>query len=339
VSAVSISADTVVLLGRVAPLADDALYIEGVATTKHRHSKEVPLSAGLVRVDGGLTTWTPGLLPNKVRVELPIPLFWNHELDRKIGEVFALGATDLALHFRACIAPPGTAGYDSELQSRVWRNVCSGKALAASIGVRRAPTSDGSWRLDELSVCVASSNRFARITKIRTPDGEVLEFKSQPITLEAMRLEWEEAHKQTTMPAQRLQELVADLRRATPELGTVDGMPSRLKTIGKKIGKITRDAAGNATIEITEMAEAYGGADPAQVGDKPTTRAEGTGTARTQGTPLTYCDVWRDGIRYTVGNMVTHKGALWHCRADKTTDRPGTSHDWKLMHKSIERAS
>lgn len=301
-NAVSISADRVVLLGRVAPVAADGLFIEGIATTKHRHSKEVPLPAGVIRPDGGTTTWTSGLFPKKVRVDLPIPLHWNHELDTKIGEVFALGATDLALHFRACIFPIGTAGCDSELLSRVWRNVRSGKALAASVGVKHPPTSDGSWHLDELSVCVTGSNRFARITNIRAPNGEgLLERAPQPITLETLRDAWLEDREAS---------------RADPHWLAIDAF-TRFRQGMRQLG-VEENAVQHVRDSFTQFRQAM-----RQLGI-------------TKGTPSIYLGVWKPG-EYSEGNTVTHNGVLWHCETNVTTDKPGTSSSWRMMHKSVER--
>jgi len=50
-----------------------------------------------------------------------------------------------------------------------------------------------------------------------------------------------------------------------------------------------------------------------------------------------YCGVWEQAT-YGAGTMVTHNGQLWFAQAASTTGRPGNSPDWKLMHKSLEKA-
>jgi hypothetical protein len=67
-------------------------------------------------------------------------------------------------------------------------------------------------------------------------------------------------------------------------------------------------------------------------------KAAGERAALNGAVPVTYWGVWKDGNEYRFGNMVTDAGCLWHCEAEKVTDRPGKSPNWKLMHKSHERA-
>jgi hypothetical protein len=50
-----------------------------------------------------------------------------------------------------------------------------------------------------------------------------------------------------------------------------------------------------------------------------------------------YAGVWEQAT-YGAGTMVTHNGQLWFAQAASTTGRPGNSPDWKLMHKSLEKA-
>lgn len=49
---------------------------------------------------------------------------------------------------------------------------------------------------------------------------------------------------------------------------------------------------------------------------------------------IAYCGVWRGSEEYRRGSVVTDRGTLWHCDADGTKDRPGTSDAWTLMVKS-----
>lgn len=46
---------------------------------------------------------------------------------------------------------------------------------------------------------------------------------------------------------------------------------------------------------------------------------------------MIYKDIWKDG-EYEHGDVVTWAGSSWHCQAD-TTDKPGTSDNWRLMVK------
>lgn len=59
--------------------------------------------------------------------------------------------------------------------------------------------------------------------------------------------------------------------------------------------------------------------------------------AATRAGPTTYQGVWREDGEYSRGNIVTDKGTLWHCEADRVATRPGDGPGWKLMHKNMER--
>lgn len=47
-----------------------------------------------------------------------------------------------------------------------------------------------------------------------------------------------------------------------------------------------------------------------------------------------YAGVWEQGPTYYRGAMTTDHGTLWHCEAESTTARPGSSSDWRLMVKN-----
>jgi hypothetical protein len=311
----SISANRVVPLRRVAPLADDGLHIEGICTTLGWCAKEVPVAPGFVRL-------TPGLIPKQVRTNaLPIPLYLDHEYDKKIGEVYALGATDLALHYLACIVPPGTAGFDSDLLARVWHDVLTGKAPAVSIGVKRASASNGSWRLDELSVCAVSRNPFARILKIKAPNGEMLERESLPITHEAVQAaarEQREPARTVTLQMQQQGKVtkVGKIIRDDKGSTTIEIREGPSMTL-TKIGKLVRDGQGNATFAVTEVT--------------PQVRTDSS----TEPPFEWWGGIWEAGQQYRRGQSATHKGVMWFARRD-TTSKPGTDDSWQLMHKSME---
>jgi hypothetical protein len=52
--------------------------------------------------------------------------------------------------------------------------------------------------------------------------------------------------------------------------------------------------------------------------------------------PACYLGTWKSDAVYSRAQMVTDHGTLWHCEADQTTDRPGKSPAWRMMHKSME---
>jgi hypothetical protein len=48
---------------------------------------------------------------------------------------------------------------------------------------------------------------------------------------------------------------------------------------------------------------------------------------------MRYCDVWREGTEYTVGDTVTHQGSAWVCRRP-TVGRPNEDFvGWQLIVK------
>jgi len=52
--------------------------------------------------------------------------------------------------------------------------------------------------------------------------------------------------------------------------------------------------------------------------------------------PLYDGDVWDLGAKYSRGTCVTFGGTMWVCRADHTSDKPGTNSSWRLMAKSAD---
>lgn len=48
---------------------------------------------------------------------------------------------------------------------------------------------------------------------------------------------------------------------------------------------------------------------------------------------ISYRGVWREGDDYREHDVTTHSGCLWFCQTP-TTERPGSSNDWRLMQKN-----
>ncbi|MGI9043506.1 MAG: hypothetical protein ACR2GK_05210 [Gemmatimonadaceae bacterium] len=175
---------------------NDGLIIEGIGTTIDWNASDVPFAVGLIQAQ-------PGLQPRKMEDCLPLPLLWRHEWDKPLGSMFAASATETAVHFRACIVPPGTPGYDGDLLFRVWDDVRSGAAPAVSFA-SHAPARDGAWRGSELSVTPAGGNPFAIITRATFPDGHTITREAPAFTREAAQLAWlkfNEGHKQARAAA------------------------------------------------------------------------------------------------------------------------------------------
>jgi hypothetical protein len=47
-----------------------------------------------------------------------------------------------------------------------------------------------------------------------------------------------------------------------------------------------------------------------------------------------YCGTFVKGQAYHRGQLVTHAGSLWHCRAGETGSTPGTDANWQLAVKA-----
>jgi hypothetical protein len=294
------------VLRSVEPVDRDGLMLQGIATTRDWNAIEVRLAAGLVRLDGSTTTRRAGLVPRKLQAEPPYPLLWKHDWAKPIGQVFELSATDLELHFRACIASPGTPGYDTTLLMQAWAEVRAGVIAGVSIWSDGLPAADGSWRLKELSVGPKGGNRFARITRATFPDGHVVEHGAKPITREAAQRAWLEFEE-----AQRLKQSAGPLRAGHQGLVT-------------KVGRIVRDSRGNATIEITEITPP---------GSAPSLERTRSVDSDDEQPPDRWRGIWAEGKQYRRGDTATYGGALWYAHRE-TTSKPGTSPDWQLMAKS-----
>lgn len=94
-------------------------------------------------------------------------------------------------------------------------------------------------------------------------------------------------------------------------------------------------------IELLKPLRGYAEAMADSIGKREATvngnRAAAVETRATEAPPATYRGTWTADAEYRRGSMVTLNGVLWHAEKDRVTDRPGTSPDWKLMHKSMEK--
>ena len=50
-----------------------------------------------------------------------------------------------------------------------------------------------------------------------------------------------------------------------------------------------------------------------------------------------YCGIWQRASDYSRGDLATHRGGLFACIKHGTTDEPGTSSDWQLKAKGMQR--
>jgi hypothetical protein len=147
------------------------LVIEGVATTPR--PVEIPLPAGLYRIQDGKTTRMVALDPMEAVFSLPLPLLLSHDQKAPVGEVYELRATPAALRFKAIIAAPGADGFDADLVRDVARRVQAGELLRVSVlnrslNIYNAPKR---WRAVELSLVEEAANPDAVVERITAPDG------------------------------------------------------------------------------------------------------------------------------------------------------------------------
>lgn len=59
----------------------------------------------------------------------------------------------------------------------------------------------------------------------------------------------------------------------------------------------------------------------------------------TEARPSTYLGKWVADSTYRYGDEVTHRGLLFHCWQDGTTDVPGESKNWQMKHKDLSKGS
>lgn len=48
---------------------------------------------------------------------------------------------------------------------------------------------------------------------------------------------------------------------------------------------------------------------------------------------MMYAGIFRDGERYSKGDVVTYSGSMWHCNVNDTQSAPKTNNDWTLVVK------
>jgi hypothetical protein len=98
------------------------------------------------------------------------------------------------------------------------------------------------------------------------------------------------------------------------------------KTLSAAGWRVMRDG-------VKDTAVKQGESDPREF-TVSTTLTSGRVETKTMRLPaMIYKEVWREG-EFVCGDVVTWSGSAWHCQADKTNHKPGTSADWKLMVKS-----
>ena len=131
------------------------------------------------------------------------------------------------------------------------------------------------------------------------------------------------------------------------EVATIVGLAMKAATapLSAEIGLVTRELATlRAQVSALESRPAVSG----PVGPPGPAGADGVaGPAGADGAagpvgpagPVgkfadSYKDVFVVGGTYAAGDLVTDDGAVWICKAETTTDRPGRSSAWRLIWKS-----
>ncbi len=133
--------------------------------------------------------------PMGAKFSLPMPLLWQHQASKPIGEVYFAKATKAGIPFKARIAKTDEPGTLKDRLDEAWQSIKLGLVRAVSIGFKSLKYSimdDGGyefseWEWLELSAVTIPANAEATITSIRSFDleqraasGRALEVEHHP---------------------------------------------------------------------------------------------------------------------------------------------------------------
>lgn len=120
--------------------------------------------------------------PMGAKFALPMPLLWQHQHDKPVGNVEFAKPTKAGIPFKARIAKVEEAGTLKDRVDEAWQSVKSGLVRAVSIGFRALEhsrmESGGlrfiSWEWMELSLVTIPANSQAVITAVKSIDQQHL---------------------------------------------------------------------------------------------------------------------------------------------------------------------
>jgi len=120
--------------------------------------------------------------PMGAKFALPMPLLWQHEHDKPVGNVEFAAPTKAGIPFKARIAKVDEPGTLKDRVDEAWQSVKAGLVRAVSIGFRSLEHSRMetgglrfiSWEWMELSLVTIPANSEAVITAIKSIDRQQL---------------------------------------------------------------------------------------------------------------------------------------------------------------------
>lgn len=143
---------------------DDKREIEGMATTI-----EVDRMGDVVEPKGGV-------------FKLPVPLLWQHQSDKPIGNVVSAKVSAKGIEIRAKLAKIADPGVLRDRLDEAWQSIKLGLVRGFSIGfnpLEQAQIKDTysyrytSWELLEVSAVTIPANASATISNVKSLDTEL----------------------------------------------------------------------------------------------------------------------------------------------------------------------
>lgn len=150
-------------------------------------------------IEGIASTPTPDRVgdivePLGAKFKVPMPLLWQHQHDKPVGEVTFAKPTKAGIPFRAKIAKIDEAGTLKDRLDEAWQSVKAKLVRAVSIGFRSLEHSyiDGtggirfeSWEWMELSLVTIPANSEATIDAVKNIDAAIR--NGRPVQLKSAR--------------------------------------------------------------------------------------------------------------------------------------------------------
>jgi HK97 family phage major capsid protein/HK97 family phage prohead protease len=130
--------------------------------------------------------------PKGAEFSLPIPLLWQHDRSRPIGEVVKASVQDDGIHVEARIAKVDEPGLLKDLLDLSWQSIRTGLVKGLSVGFRpldytRIPSGGyhiKRWRWAELSAVTLAENTDASILSVKSADTAIrAALRPTPVTV------------------------------------------------------------------------------------------------------------------------------------------------------------
>jgi hypothetical protein len=132
------------------------------------HSKPRRFLSGLVVSSDDTNENGYSFKASGLKITLPVPLLWQHEWMRPIGNVDGIETRGRQVRFVAELANNGRLSWAED----VWHAIVNRRAFAASVGPRNLSAYTAfdrvysSWELREISIVIAGADRGAHVHRV-----------------------------------------------------------------------------------------------------------------------------------------------------------------------------